>query len=104
MNRFCAVLAAFVVVSAPALAQVESVVTAKLERYSIAALVTHLESAKAFKHAIALFPGHPGIIKLQEDNGQPQYEMRGNFLVRSRRHWLDEETLVAVIDAPSDEW
>jgi hypothetical protein len=30
--------------------------------------------------------------------------MRGNFLVRSRRHWLDGETLVLVVDAPSDQW
>jgi predicted esterase len=59
--------------------QDEQVVTAKLERYSIAALVMHAEGVQSFKH-------------------------RGNFLVRSRRHWLDEETLVAVLDAPSDEW
>ena len=62
------------------------------------------EGAKAFKHGIALFPGHPGIMKIQEENGQLQYEMRGNMLVRSRRHWLDDETLVAALDAPSDQW
>jgi hypothetical protein len=83
---------------------VEAVVTARLERHTIAALVMHAEGAKGFKHGIALFPGHPGILKLREENGQLQYEQRGNFLVRSRRHWLDEETMVAVIDAPSDEW
>jgi hypothetical protein len=87
-----------------ALTQTERIVTMKLERYTIAALVMHAEGAKGFKHGIALFPGHPGILKLREENGQPQYEQRGNFLVRSRRHWLDEETVVAVIDAPSDEW
>ena len=85
-------------------AQLERVVTAASQGHSIAALVTHLEGAKAFKHGIALFPGHPGIMKLAEENGQPRYEMRGNFLVRSRRHWLDAETLVAVADAPSDQW
>lgn len=85
-------------------AQLDEIVTAKLERYSIAALVTRAEGAKAFKHGIAIFPGHPGILKLHEENGQPQYELRGNFLIRSRRHWLDEETLVAVLDAPSDQW
>ena len=26
------------------------------------------------------------------------------FLIRSRRHWLDEETLVISVDAPSDQW
>ena len=88
----------------PVWAQVEQVVTAKLERYSIAALVMHAEGAKTFRHGIALFPGHPGIMKLREEEGKPQFEMRGNFLVRSRRHWLDDETLVAVLDAPSDEW
>ena len=91
-------------VSDPGHAQLERVVTVKLERYSIAGLVMHLETAKAFKHGIALFPGHPGILKLHEENGAPRFELRGNFLVRSRRHWLDDETLVAVIDAPSDEW
>ena len=87
-----------------AYAQLEQVVTAKLERYTISALLLHAEGAKEFKHGIALFPGHPGIMKLQEVDGRPQYEMRGNFLVRSRRDWLDDETLVALIDAPSDEW
>jgi hypothetical protein len=102
-NRFFAALAVLLA-CIPAHAQVEQIVTAKLGRYSIAALVMHAEGAQAFKHGVALFPGHPGIMKVQEENGQPQYEMRGNFLVRSRRHWLDEETLVAVVDAPSDEW
>ena len=89
---------------APAWGQSELVVSAKLERYSIAGLVMRRESATAFKHGIALFPGHPGILRLQEENGEPRFELRGNFLVRSRRHWLDDETLVALIDAPSDEW
>jgi hypothetical protein len=95
---------ALLLAGVPAHAQVEQVVTAKLGRYSIAALVMHVEGVQSFKHGIALFPGHPGIMKLQEDDGKPQYDLRGNFLVRARRHWLDEETLVAVLDAPSDEW
>jgi hypothetical protein len=101
----CAILALAVSFALPhAHAQVDQVVTAKLERYGIAALVTRQEGAKNFKQGIAIFPGHPGILKLHEENGQPQYDQRGNFLIRSRRHWLDEETLVAVLDAPSDQW
>ena len=101
----CAVLAIAACFLVPhARAQVDEVVTAKLDRYSIAALVTRQEGAKAFKQGIAVFPGHPGILKLRDENGQPQYEQRGNFLVRSRRHWLDDKTLVAVLDAPSDQW
>jgi hypothetical protein len=80
------------------------VVTVSIKGYTVAGLVTHLKGATAFKHGIALFPGYPGIMKLREENGQPRFEMRGNFLVRSRRHWLDGETLVVVVDAPSDEW
>ena len=34
----------------------------------------------------------------------PRFDLRGNFLVRSRRHWLDEETLAVAVDAPSDQW
>jgi hypothetical protein len=97
-------LALAALMATPAQAQVEEIVTAKLGRHTIAALVTHVEGAKAFKHGIALFPGHPGILKLHEDGGESRFDLRGNFLVRSRRHWLDDETLVAVIDAPSDEW
>ena len=89
---------------ASAWAQAEEIVTAKLERHSIAALVTRQDGATTFKHGIAIFPGHPGILKLRAENGQPQYDQRGNFLVRSRRHWLDDEILIAVIDAPSDQW
>ena len=66
--------------------------------------MTHLQDAKTFKYAIALFPGYPGIMRLREEDGQPRFELRGNFLVRSRRHWLDQETLVVVVDAPSDQW
>jgi len=88
----------------PNLAHPTSVVTAKRDGYTISGLVTHLQGAKTFKHGIALFPGHPGIMKLREEGGQPKFEQRGNFLVRSRRHWLDQETLVLVVDAPSDQW
>jgi pimeloyl-ACP methyl ester carboxylesterase len=93
------------------LAQTESadanparVVTVERGGYTISALVTHLPDAGNFKHAIALFPGNPGIMRIRAEDGQPRFEMGGNFLVRSRRHWLDAETLVAVIDAPSDQW
>jgi len=101
----CAVLALAVSLAAPPVAaQVDEIVTAKLDGHTIAAMVTRQEGAKGFRRGIAIFPGHPGILKLHQENGQPQYDQRGNFLVRSRRHWLDDETLVAVLDAPSDQW
>jgi predicted esterase len=100
-----AILALAVSFLAPhAHAQVDEIVTAKLDRYTIAALVTRQGEAKTFKHGIAIFPGQPGILKLREEKGQLEYDQRGNFLIRSRRHWLDDETLTAVLDAPSDQW
>lgn len=110
MTRFPAFLLFFLFGSAhaqtadPNLANPTRVVTAKRDGYTIAGLVTHHEGAKSFKYGVALFPGHPGILRLREEDGAPRFELQGNFLVRSRRHWLDEETLVAVVDAPSDEW
>ena len=56
-----------------------------------------------FKRGIVLFPGHPGIMRLTAEDGQIKYR-RGNFLVRSRRHWLDDTTLTLAIDAPDDQW
>ena len=91
-------------VTDPNFAHANSVVTAQRDGYTISGLVTHLRDVKVFKRGIALFPGYPGIMRLADDNGQPRFDLRGNFLVRSRRHWLDAETLVAVVDAPSDQW
>ena len=86
------------------MAHPHTVVKVDLRGHSIAALATHLEGVQRFKYGVALFPGHPGILRLTAGEGQPQFDQRGNFLVRSRRHWLDGETLAAVLDAPSDEW
>ncbi len=80
------------------------VVTVTRGDYGISGLVTRLPEAKVFKHGIALFPGYPSIMKLREEAGQPRFELGGNFLIRSRRHWVDADTLVLSVDAPSDEW
>jgi pimeloyl-ACP methyl ester carboxylesterase len=78
-------------------------IVAQLPGRSIAALVTHRPGATKFTHGIALFPGSPGWIELRVEDGQIQHGMRGNFLVRARRHFLDQGYLTAVIDAPSDQ-
>jgi pimeloyl-ACP methyl ester carboxylesterase len=95
---------AFAQATDPNLANPTQLVTVQREGYTVAGLVTHLEGAKGFKYGIALFPGHPGIMRLREEDGRLKFDLVGNFLVRSRRQWLDEDTLVAVIDAPSNEW
>jgi len=88
----------------PNLAHPTTVVNVAFEGYTIAGLATHAVNASRLKYGVALFPGHPGILRLAQENGVPRFEMRGNFLVRARRHWLDDETVVLVVDAPSDQW
>jgi len=80
------------------------VVTVAGKGYTLSGLVTHRQDANRIRYGLALFPGAPGILKIRDEGGEPRFELRGNFLVRSRRHWLDEETLVVVVDAPSDQW
>jgi hypothetical protein len=78
------------------------VIVAELPGRSIAALVTHRPGATRFTHAIALFPGSPGYMNLRVEDGAIRYGLGGNFLVRARRHFVEEGILTAVIDAPSD--
>ncbi len=79
----------------------ESVITATFPDRSISALVTHLEPHRPFVRGILLMPGSPGIMKLQSPES---FTLKGNFLIRSRSFWLDEETVVFSVDAPNDEW
>jgi hypothetical protein len=81
------------------------IVTVKRDGYTISALATHVADRASFRHGVALFPGHPGIMKIRDgENGRPAFEMKGNFLIRTRRFWVDDETVVLAIDAPSDQW
>jgi hypothetical protein len=90
--------------SDPTLSHSEQIVTVAVRNYTISGLVTRLRDAKAFRHGVALFPGRPGIMRLRAEDGQLRFGLGGNFLVRSRGHWVDDETLVVVVDAPSDQW
>lgn len=88
----------------PASADSEAIFSVARDGYSMAGLLSHRRDVPKFRYGIALFAGHPGILRLREEAGQLAFDLRGNFLVRSRRHWLDNETLVIVVDAPSDQW
>ena len=79
----------------------ESVITARFPDRSIAALTTRLAESGPYKRAVLLMPGHPGILKLESPTS---FRLKGNFLIRSRKAWLDRETIVFSVDAPSDEW
>ena len=99
------VFLAFAAIAAAAIAHAEDVVTVKRDGYTISGLAMHAENGRSFRHGVALFPGHPGIMKIQVGpESEPTFEMKGNFLIRTRRFWVDEETLVLSVDAPSDQW
>lgn len=86
----------------PNAALANEVIVAQLPGRSIAALVTHRPGATKFTHAIALFPGSPGYINLRVEDGEIKFGLRGNFLIRARRHFLEDGFLTVVVDAPSD--
>lgn len=89
-------------VTDPNAALANEVIVAQLPGRSISALVTHRPGATKFTHAIALFPGSPGYMNLRVEGGAIHYGLGGNFLVRARRHFIEDGILTVVIDAPSD--
>lgn len=97
----CALVSLFVLPARAAEGVSETVITAALKGRTISALVSHWREHDAFARAVLLMPGSPGIMKIQSADA---YGMKGNFLIRSRQVWLDRETLVLSVDAPSDEW
>jgi len=62
-----------------------------------------LASVPKSTQAIALlFPGSGGFIKLRKEGEQIRFG-NDNFLVRSRREFLNRQVIVAILDAPSDQ-
>ena len=51
---------------------------------------------------VVLFPGGGGSIRLRLEQDQIKFSP-GNFLVRSRRHFVEHGIAAAVVDAPSDQ-
>ena len=87
----------------PNAAFANELIVVPLQGRSISALVTHKPGATKFTHAVAIFPGSPGQVRLSLENGEIKFgDLRGNFLVRARRHFLEDDILTVVVDAPSD--
>lgn len=110
LHRLAAYAAALIIPAQAAYAQggdpnaalANEVIVAPLPGRSISALVTHRPGATKFTHAIALFPGAPGYMNLRVEDGAIRYGLGGNFLVRARRHFIEDGFLTVVIDAPSE--
>ena len=95
--------AAYAQVKDPNALLANEVIVAELPGRSISVLVTHQPGATKFTHAIALFPGSPGHMNLRVEGGTILYGLGGNFLIRARRHFVEEGILIVVVDAPSDQ-
>jgi hypothetical protein len=54
--------------------------------------------------AILLFAGYPGILHVRQNGETVTYEMRGNFLIRARRHLIGERIFTVMVDCPKDQW
>lgn len=51
------------------------------------------------KYVLILFPGGNGIVNPRIENGRLAYEKKGNFLVRARKHWVDEDFATATTNS-----
>jgi len=56
------------------------------------------------KRILMLFPGYPGIMRLQMKDGRVWFKLLGNYLLRSRARFVDTETAAASVDAPTDQY
>jgi pimeloyl-ACP methyl ester carboxylesterase len=56
------------------------------------------------KIAVLLFAGYPGILRIRNDGGVLTYDLRGNFLIRARRHLVGEHIFTVMVDCPKDQW
>ena len=74
----------------PALAGEELISTAKYESGEVVPYVLDTEGS-APRYVVILFPGGSGIVDPRMEEGKLIYGARGNFLVRSRPHLVDQE-------------
>lgn len=82
----------------------ESVVTVALASGSDLNLIASKQPGSQPQVAALLFPGYPGVLKIQNEGGTPTYQLRGNFLVRARRHLVSDKVLTVMVDCPKARW
>lgn len=54
--------------------------------------------------AVLLFPGYPGILRIEQVDGAITHKLKGNFLIRARRFLNTEAAFTVMVDCPTDQW
>ncbi|PLQ01585.1 serine aminopeptidase domain-containing protein [Cupriavidus pauculus] len=107
-TRFALALAGLclgLVASAQEAALDESVATVSLARGTDLNLVVSKKPGSKPTTAALLFPGYPGVLRVEaQASGAPEFQLRGNFLVRARRHLVSDSVMTVLVDCPKDRW
>ncbi|HZX32306.1 MAG TPA: hypothetical protein VFF03_13225 [Rhodocyclaceae bacterium] len=82
----------------------ERLVTVPLSRGSELNVVVSRQAGTEPTVAVLLFPGYPGVMRIREENGGIAYELKGNFLIRARRHLINDRIFTVMVDCPKDQW
>ena len=101
---FCLGICLNVSAMAQEVALEESVTTVNLPRGTELNLVVSKKPGSTPSTAALLFPGYPGVLRVEVQNGAPVYQLRGNFLVRARRHLVTDQVMTVMVDCPRDRW
>ncbi|WP_343657047.1 alpha/beta hydrolase [Cupriavidus sp.] len=83
----------------------ESIATVSLPRGTELSLVVSKKPGSTPTTAALLFPGYPGVLRVEaQAGGAPEFQLRGNFLVRARRHLVSDSVMAVLVDCPKDRW
>jgi hypothetical protein len=94
------ILATGLLASAAALA--DQIVTLKTRANVTQSYLLLADGGAQPKAVAVMLPGGNGLVKLPDDIAQLKLGRRGNFLVRTRDLFRDDEVAVAIVDSPSD--
>ncbi len=67
-------------------------------------ILTRSPAATKEKWVVFIYPGYPGIMRIEQKEGTISYAMQGNFAVRSRRFLVNDDVATVTLDCPSDEY
>lgn len=79
-------------------------ITRKLPRGTEIHAIVSRQANTAPKTAVLLFAGYPGVLRIRMEGASPAWDLKGNFLVRARRHLLSPELMTVLVDCPVDTW